>query len=102
MSSPGGGPSIKLVTIAVDAQGNPTCNPMEVDIWSTLGDTVKWMSSGIGFLIIFASGSPFAESRFSGPSISSGAIQAGASGGYKYSVQVGSKILDPGLKVHPP
>jgi len=102
MSSPGGGPSVKLITIGVDAQGDPTCTPMEVDIWSTLGDTVKWMSSGITFLITFASGSPFAETHFSGPIVSSGAIQAGASGGYKYSVNVGGKILDPDLKVHPP
>jgi hypothetical protein len=101
MSSPGGGPSVKLITVGVDAQGNPTCNPLDVEIWSTLGDTVKWMSSGIGFVITFASASPFAESRFSGPSVSSGAIQPGASGDYKYSVQVGSKILDPKIGVRP-
>jgi len=101
MSSPGVGPSVKLITIGVDAQGNPTCTPLSVDIWSTLGDTVKWMSSGVAFLITFASGSPFAESRFSGPMASSGAIQPGATGNYKYSVQVGSKILDPDVKIHP-
>jgi plastocyanin len=102
MSSPGGGPSVKLVTVGVDAQGNPTCSPTTVDIWSTVGDTVKWVSSGVAFLITFASSSPFAESRFSGPMASSGAIQPGATGSYKYSVQVGSKILDPDVKVHPP
>jgi hypothetical protein len=102
MSSPGGGPSVKLITIDVDAHGNPTCSPLNVDVWSTMGDTVKWISSGIGFLITFDSGSPFTESRFSGPSVSSGAIKAGASGPFKYSVNIGGKILDPRIAVHPP
>ncbi len=102
MSSPGGGPSVKLITIDVDAQGNPTCNPMDVDLWSTLGDTIKWMSSGIAFLITFDSGSPFTESRFSGPSVASGAIRPGVSGSFKYSVNVGGKSLDPKVGIHPP
>ena len=66
MSSPGGGPSVILITIGVDAQGNPTCTPMDTDIWSTLGNTVKWISASLGFEIVFTAGSPFAQSRFSG------------------------------------
>jgi len=102
MSSPGGGPLIKIVTVGVDANGNPTCNPMDVDLWSTEGDTMKWHSSGIAFLITFDSGSPFTESRFSGPSASSGAIRPGVSGSFKYSVNVAGKILDPKVGIHPP
>jgi len=101
MASPGGGPSVKLIVVGVDSQGNPTVNLSSVDLWSTLGDECKWMSSNIPFQITFASGSPFAASSFSGPSAASGAIRAGATGPYKYSVQVGAKILDPEIKVHP-
>jgi hypothetical protein len=102
MSSPGGGPPPKVVTIGVDEQGSPTCDPMDVDIWSTLGDTINWVSSGIVFLITFASGSPFSLSSFYGPDALSGPIRAGASGSFKYSVHVNGKILDPKVGVHPP
>lgn len=102
MSSPGGGPSVKLVTIGVDAQGNPTANPMDVDLWSTVGDTMKWVSSGIAFQIAFDSGSPFSQSTFSGPSVASGGIRTGVSGSFKYSVHVNGKILDPKVGIHPP
>jgi hypothetical protein len=102
MGSPGGGPPAKVITIGVDAQGNPTCNPMDIDIWSTLGDTINWVSSGIVFLITFPLSSPFALSSFYGPNASSGPIRAGVSGSFKYSVHVSGKILDPKVGVHPP
>ncbi len=101
MSTPGFGPSVKLVTIGVDAQGNPTATPTDLDIWSTMGDQVKWMGPGIPFQIIFAADSPFSQSRFNGPQASSGPIRSGASGEYKYSVQVGNKVLDPKIIVRP-
>jgi hypothetical protein len=101
MNSPGSGPSVKMITVGVDAQGNPTVNPSDVTIWSTLGDQVKWMSAGIPFLITFADGTPFAESSYSGPIAPSGPIQEGATGDYKYCVQVGAKILDPRIVVRP-
>jgi hypothetical protein len=101
MSSPGGGPSVKLITVSVDSQGNPTVDQASVDLWSTNGDTCKWMSRNIPFVITFAAGSPFAQSSYSGPSASSGSIQSGATGSYKYSVQVGSKILDPMIIIRP-
>ena len=101
MSSPGGGPSVKLITVSVDSQGNPIVDHADVDLWSTNSDTCKWVSANIPFQITFAAGSPFAQSSYSGPSAPSGAIQSGATGPYKYSVQVGSKILDPKLIVHP-
>ena len=101
MSSPGVGPSVKLITIGVDAQGNPTCQPATIEIWSTLGDQVKWMSAAIPFQITFAAGSPFAQSSFSGPIAPSGPIKEGATGSYKYSVQVGSKVLDPRVDIKP-
>jgi hypothetical protein len=101
MSSPGGGPSVKLITVSVDAQGNPTVDQANVELWSTNSDTCKWVSANIPFKITFAAGSPFAQSSYSGPSASSGAIQSGATGPYKYSVQVGSKILDPMVIIRP-
>jgi hypothetical protein len=102
MSSPGGGPPPKVVTIGVDAQGNPTCDPMEVAIWSTLGDTVNWVSSGIVFLITFPLTSPFSQSNFYGPNVCTGPIRAGVSGLFKYEVHVNGNILDPKVGVHPP
>ncbi len=101
MSSPGTGPSVTLITVSVDAQGNPTVNYSDVTIWSTLGQQVKWVSANLPFIITFAAGTPFAESSDCGPTAPSGPIQAGASGDYKYSVQVGSKILDPRIVVRP-
>lgn len=101
MGSPASGPPAKVITISVDSQGNPAASPADQTIWSTLGDSVKWLSSGFGFVINFAAGSPFAASTFNGPIALSGAIQAGATGPYKYSVQVGTKILDPKIIVRP-
>lgn len=101
MSSPSGGPSVTIITVSVDASGNPTVDQANVDLWSTNGDTCKWMSANIPFKITFAAGSPFAQSSYSGPSAPSGAIKAGATGSYKYSVQVGGKILDPAIIIHP-
>jgi hypothetical protein len=102
MGSPGGGRLAKVVTIGVDAQGNPTCDPMDIDIWSTLGDTINWASSGIVFLITFPLSSPFSLSSFYGPNASSGPIRAGVAGSFKYSVDVNGKILDPKVGVRPP
>ncbi len=101
MSSPGGGPSVKLITVGVDSQGNPTVNPVDCALLSTTGEQCKWMSSNIPFQINFAAGSPFAQSEFSGPSAPSGAIQSGATGPYKYNVTVGAKVLDPRVIIHP-
>jgi len=101
MGSQVGGASVKLIVVGVDAQGNPTVDFANVDLWSTLGDQCKWVSSNISFQINFAAGSPFGASKFSGTSVASGALQPGATGAYKYSVQVGSKILDPQISVHP-
>ncbi len=100
-SGGGGGSSVKLVMVGVDAQGNPTVDHADIEIWSTAGDQVKWMSAGIPFLITFAAGSPFAQSSYSGPSVLSGAISSGATGPYKYSVKVGVKTLDPRVIVRP-
>ena len=91
----------KLIKVAVDAQGNPTVDQDSVDLWSTSGETCKWVSANIPFRIIFSANTPFAESSFSGPSASSGSLHPGATGTYKYSVQVGNKVLDPKLVVHP-
>jgi hypothetical protein len=102
MSSPGSGPLAKLVTIGVDAQGTPTCTPMTVDLWLNLGDTVKWVSAGLAFRITFGSGTPFDSVVFSGPLASSGSLKDGATGVYKYSIQIGDGVLDPDVKVHPP
>jgi hypothetical protein len=91
----------KLITVAVDGQGNPTVDQDSVDLLSTSGETCRWVSANIPFRIIFAANTPFAASSFSGPSAPSGAIKPGATGPYKYSVQVGNKILDPRLVIHP-
>lgn len=101
MGSPGSGPPAKVITIGVDSQGNPTASPSDQIIWSTLGDEVKWLSSGLSFVVNFAAGTPFAASTFNGPIALSGSIQSGATGPYKYSVQVGTKILDPKVIVRP-
>lgn len=95
------GPSVVLITVGVDANGNPTVSTSDAILWSTHGDTAKWVSANVPFTVTFASGTPFAYSTYIGPNASSGAIQAGASGDYKYSVQVGTKILDPKLIVRP-
>jgi hypothetical protein len=101
MSSPGFGGSVVQITVGIDSAGNPTVDQTDVTLWSTKGDSCKWVSANIPFMITFAAGTPFANSNFSDVSGTSGAIQTGATGPYKYSVRVGTKILDPRLIVRP-
>ena len=96
--------AIKQIAVTSDAQGNPGVNIEDLDIWSTEGDQVHWTGSAM-FIIDFQGNSPFASSVFSngemGVGASSGPIKAGATGSYKYNVKIGSKTLDPIVKVHP-
>ncbi len=96
-----GGGSVNVIVVGVDGNGNPTVDKPSADIWSTNGDTVKWTSNNIPFTVSFGLNTPFAYSTYIGPTANSGAIQHGFSGAYKYSVQVGTKILDPRIIVRP-
>ena len=96
---------IQQIRVSTNAQGMPQVNIQDLEIWSTQGDQVQWV--GVGpYVVFFSSGSPFASSTFTCPAgsstpQSSGPITAGASGSFKYNVQVNGKILDPRIIVKP-
>ena len=97
--------SIKQVQISTTQQGAPAVDISTVDLWLPDGDQVQWLGTG-PYEVSFPSGSPFASSSFNCPSgsstpLSSGPIKTGSTGPYKYNVQIGSKILDPTIKIHP-
>jgi len=98
--------AIKQVRVSTSAQGSPIVDVPDVDVWVPNGDEVQWTGTG-PYTIDFAGNSPFSSSSFSCPDGSStpllsGPINVGATGTYKYNVKIGSKVLDPNVKVHPP
>jgi len=98
--------AIKQVHVSSNSQGSPIVDIPDVDIWVPDGDQVQWVGTG-PYMIDFVGSSPFSSSSFSCPDgsstpLSSGPIKVGATGSYKYNVKIGSKVLDPNVKVHPP
>ena len=85
---------IKLVN------GLPTVDSDAVELWSTKGEQIEWISDH-DFVICFPHDSPFESRHFYPGSPTSGKIKHGATGRYKYSVEIGGKILDPTIIVRP-
>ena len=97
--------TVKRVQVTTDSQGSPAVNTPDVEIWSTKGDQVEWAGTG-PFIIDFGGNTPFSASIFTNMSASSavlvsGPIKTGATGPYKYSVKIGSKVLDPRIIIQP-
>jgi len=97
--------TIKQVQVSCNAQGSPVVNIPDVTLWSPDGDQMQWLGNG-PYEVHFPSGTPFANSSFNCPAgsstpLSSGPIQQGATGVYKYNVRIGTKVLDPRVTVSP-
>ena len=97
--------AIQQIQVSVGAAGSPVVNVPDVTIWSTNGDQVQWTGAG-PFEIYFPSGTPFASDNFvclagSSAPVSSGPINSGATGTFKYNVSINGKVLDPKIKIKP-
>jgi hypothetical protein len=71
---------------------------------SDLGDQMVWNCNhpSKSFRVIFDRGrSPFASSTFDNQNCHSGPIQPGATGEYKYSVEIDGHINDPRIIIQP-
>lgn len=82
------------------ANGEPSVDNENVVLWSTEGDQLEWVSDH-DFVICFPRNSPFKSNHFGSHNPRSGSIKPGASGKYKYNVEVNGQILDPTVIVKP-
>ncbi len=89
----------KRVTIHL-AHGEPAVDNETVVLWSTEGDEMEWVSDQ-DFVICFPRESPFDSYHFNSANPRSGKIKPGASGKYKYNVEVNGRVLDPTVIIKP-
>lgn len=82
----------------------PTVDKDPIYLRSDLGDQMNWACDHPGkiFHVTFLNGrSPFARSTFDNDHPESGAIKPGATGEYKYSVEIDGHINDPRIIIQP-
>lgn len=89
----------KSVKINLD-NGMPSVDCDAIELWSTKGEQVEWVSEH-DFVICFPRESPFESRHFHPRSPASGRIKEGATGRYKYNVEIGGRVLDPTIIVKP-
>jgi len=97
---------VKQVEITVDKKGTPqvTAGFQAVTIDRTKDEEVIWVSD-LPFRIDFNGESPFYESQFDHKNRRSGLVRRGVISsrvrGYKYTIEIGGKTLDPKIFVFP-
>ena len=81
----------------------PTVDQDRIELRSDLGDEMNWTCDHPGkrFRVTFVGRSPFASSTFNEVNYRSGPIVSGATGEYKYSVEIDGKINDPKVIIQP-
>ena len=85
-------------------EGNaPTVDKDTIILRSDLGDQMNWICDHPGkkFRVTFEGKTPFASFTFDDQNYQSGPIQPGATGEYKYSVEIDGHINDPRIIVQP-
>ncbi|PYX87397.1 MAG: hypothetical protein DMG68_11835 [Acidobacteria bacterium] len=93
----------KRVNIRHNPGGKPAVDQETIEIWSTKGEEIEWACDHPGqeFYICFEGKSPFQQQHYHSKNNRSGPIQSGASGSYKYSVEVDGHVLDPTVIIKP-
>lgn len=95
-------PNARQVTITY-RDGIISVDQDPIELWSTNGDTLEWVPvpSNLEFTVCFDRESPFYDRHFHHYKTQSGPINKGATGRYKYCIEVDGKILDPGVLIRP-
>jgi|SRR6476659_1571099 hypothetical protein len=96
--------SDKSVTVQHREGTAPTVDNDPIYLRSDLGDQMNWACDHPGktFRITFLNDrSPFARTTFDNQHPDSGPIQPGATGEYKYSVEIDGHINDPKIIIQP-
>ncbi|HUJ20171.1 MAG TPA: hypothetical protein VLX58_01560 [Bryobacteraceae bacterium] len=97
---------VKRIEITVDKKGTPHVGAglQDVTIDRTKDEEVIWVSE-LPFRIDFGGDSPFYESQFDHRSGRSGLVRRGVisskTRGYKYTIEIEGKTLDPKIFVFP-
>lgn len=93
----------KRVNILHKTGGKPAVDQDPIEIWSTKGEELEWTCDHPGqeFYICFAGKSPFKQQHFHSRNNRSGAIRTGATGPYKYSIEIDGHVLDPTVIIRP-
>lgn len=93
----------KRVNILHRPGGKPAVDQDEIEIWSTKGEEVEWSCDHAGqeFYICFGGKSPFKQRHFHSRNNQSGPVRPGASGSYKYSIEIDGQVLDPTVIIKP-
>lgn len=94
--------NVKAVTVSLE-NGHPCVDEDPIEIWSDKGESIQWVPepADLKFTVCFAAESPFAERHFHEHRPASGPVNKGATGRYKYTIEVDGVILDPGVIVRP-
>jgi hypothetical protein len=95
-------PTVRQVTISLQ-NGMPTVDQDPIEIWSTNSESIQWIASpsNLQFTVCFPTESPFSDRHFHDHRPDSGPISPGATGRYKYTIEVNGRLLDPGVIVRP-
>jgi hypothetical protein len=94
--------NVKPVTVTVQ-NGYPCVGEDPIVLDKNLGESIEWVPqpANLRFTVCFASETPFAERHFHEHRPASGPVNKGATGRYKYTIEVGGVVLDPGVIVRP-
>ncbi len=90
------------INIGIGPGGVPTVDQDPVTVDRLNYEEVEWVgANGQGFYVCFVDESPFEQRHFHSSNSRSGQATAGATGRYKYSVEINGKILDPTIIIKP-
>lgn len=97
------GANSKRVTILHNPGAKPGVDQDSIEIWSTKGEQVEWACDNPSkeFYICFGENTPFQQQHFHSTGNKSGPIKSGASGKYKYSIEIDGQVLDPTVIIKP-
>lgn len=92
----------RRITVDIGPGGIPTIDQDPVIVNRDNYEEVEWVGpDGQEYYVCFVAESPFEQRHFHSRNRRSGLARDGATGRYKYTVEVNGKILDPTIIIKP-
>jgi hypothetical protein len=96
-------PVRKKLHVKKHANGKPYVDQDPIEIWSTNNEELQFVADDprTVFYVCFPEKTPFAQYHYSSADPLSGPIQSGATGEYKYNLEIDGEIVDPIVIIRP-
>ena len=93
----------KKLHLKKNSNGKPYVDQDPIELWSTKYEELQFVpdDSNAVFYVCFPRTTPFAQYHYSNAQPNSGPIQPGATGEYKYNLELDGEIIDPIVIIRP-